>query len=159
MATPVHVDPGNMIPDQYEGDLTAFVLLDNTGRPVGEGARFSDGRCVISRDGGELYERYATEDRMARDWLGRARFLWRGPALVDPDFPVRRFLFIRDHDTTGFSGTGIAVEGAQFSHGGVVLRWLGALSSLVEWSCLAAAIACHGHNGDTRVHWLDHPDG
>jgi hypothetical protein len=67
----------------------------------------------------------------------------------------RRFVLARDVDETGVSGTGRVAEGCQFSDGTAVVRWLGAHASTVVWTHLEDAVAVSGHNGLTRVVWLD----
>jgi len=69
---------------------------------------------------------------------------------------IRRFLLKRDEDVTGVSGTGVVAEGAQFSDGTTVLRWLGPNPSTVIWPNLAAAEAIHGHGGKTSFVQLDY---
>lgn len=65
----------------------------------------------------------------------------------------RTFTLVRDADPTGISGTGIVVEGAQFSDGSVVMRWMSEYSSTVFWRSLDDAMMVHGHDGLTRVEW------
>lgn len=67
----------------------------------------------------------------------------------------RRFVLVRDEDATGVSGTGVVVEGCQWSDGRVAYRWM------TEWATdqLADSMELvekvHGHNGKTRIVWLD----
>jgi hypothetical protein len=37
---------------------------------------------------------------------------------------MRGFTMRREHDASGVSGTGVVLEGVQFSTGGVVIHWL-----------------------------------
>jgi hypothetical protein len=69
----------------------------------------------------------------------------------------RRFILQRDVDETGISGTGIVAEGLLCSDGEVFLRWIvGEFRSSVVWAQgIAAVDAIHGHNGKTRIVWLD----
>lgn len=69
--------------------------------------------------------------------------------------PPRRFVLIRTVDETGVSGTGVVCEGLLFSDGRVVLRWLGERSSVVIWDQLEHVLGVHGHNGLTKLCWLD----
>lgn len=70
---------------------------------------------------------------------------------------ARRFVLDRDEDPTGVSGTGVVAEGVEFSDGVVALRWL------TEWPSsvchyergMESVTAVHGHNGQTRIVWLD----
>jgi hypothetical protein len=67
----------------------------------------------------------------------------------------RRFHLFREIDYTGASGTGIVADGCQFPDGVTVVRWRGVHASTVVWADLADAVAIHGHDGATRVVWLD----
>lgn len=78
---------------------------------------------------------------------------------------LRRFVLQRDRDDTGVSGTGIVAEGVLFSDGRGVIRWCGQYSSITMWESLDQLIKVHGHNGATRLRWVDsdvavqpHPD-
>lgn len=68
---------------------------------------------------------------------------------------MRRFVLNRKEDVSGVSGTGVVVEGVEFSDGTVALRWLGERPSLVFWKNIEDAIGIHGHNGLTIVEWID----
>lgn len=68
---------------------------------------------------------------------------------------LRRFVLQRDRDETGVSGTGIVAEGVAFSDGRATLRWLGEYSSVVVWDTIDNLVAVHGHNGATRLRWID----
>ena len=46
---------------------------------------------------------------------------------------MRRFELHRDHDVSGVSGTGLVAEGALFSDGVAVVRWLTDIRSTVVW--------------------------
>lgn len=67
----------------------------------------------------------------------------------------RVFTLIRYQDVTGVSGDGMVAHGVQFADGTVVLRWNGEHASTVVWGSLDDAMAIHGHDGLTRVAWLD----
>lgn len=70
---------------------------------------------------------------------------------------MRRFELHRDEDVSGISGTGRVAEGIEFTDGTVALRWLG------EWPVttnhhdrgIDSVWALHGHNGKTRIVWID----
>jgi hypothetical protein len=70
---------------------------------------------------------------------------------------MRRFQLHRDIDQSGISGTGVVVEGVQFSDGTCAYRWR------TQWAttCIADTIEIiervHGHDGRTRIMWLDEP--
>jgi len=70
---------------------------------------------------------------------------------------ARRFELHRDEDVSGISGTGVVAEGVVFRDGVGSLRWLTEWpTSVVFYDRGAEAIeAVHGHNGRTRIVWLD----
>lgn len=73
---------------------------------------------------------------------------------------IRTFVLYRDVDVSGVSGTGVVAEGAEFSDGKVVVRWLtGDDHSTVVWDKgMESVIKIHGHGGHTRIVWLKaHP--
>lgn len=69
----------------------------------------------------------------------------------------RRFVLQRDEDETGVSGTGVVAEGIEFSDGVVALRWTSAWPTSVVFHDRGheSGEAIHGHNGKTRIVWLD----
>jgi hypothetical protein len=71
------------------------------------------------------------------------------------DQPARRFQMQRDEDVTGVSGTGVVADGVQFPSGSVVIQWRGKHSSIVMWPDLSHVEVIHGHDGRTRIVWLD----
>lgn len=68
---------------------------------------------------------------------------------------MRRFLLVRERDVTGVSGTGIVAEGAEFTSGLAVLRWLREPYAVGVFQSVADLVAIHGHEGATHVHFLD----
>jgi len=70
---------------------------------------------------------------------------------------MRRFYFERTNDVSGTSGIGVVAEGVQFSDGRVALRWVtdSGPSSTVIYDSVEDAETIHGHNGGTRVVWVD----
>ena len=74
---------------------------------------------------------------------------------------LRRFELHRDVDVTGVSGTGTVAEGVVFSDGVVCLHWVGDWpSSVVHYERgMAAVEVIHGHDGRTRIVWLDAEPG
>jgi hypothetical protein len=68
---------------------------------------------------------------------------------------VRRFEFHRDTDVTGVSGTGVVVQGVEFDDLTVVCRWISERPSTVFWSEIEHATRVHGHDGKTRLVWVD----
>ena len=69
----------------------------------------------------------------------------------------RRFVLQRDVDHTGVSGTGVVAEGVEFSTGVVALVWLSAWPTSVVFHDrgMESVEAVHGHNGATRIVFLD----
>lgn len=70
----------------------------------------------------------------------------------------RRFLLRRIHDATGVSGTGYVAEGVMFTDGSAVLRWRTRATSTAVYRSMADIEAIHGHDGDTRVVFIDIDD-
>jgi hypothetical protein len=68
---------------------------------------------------------------------------------------MRRFELLRDIDVSGVSGTGLVAWGVQFPDGKVATRWNGEIAQTCVWDCIEDVEAIHGHNGATRVKWLD----
>lgn len=68
---------------------------------------------------------------------------------------MRRFHLDREVDISGVSGTGIVCEGVEFSDGQVVIQWLTDLSSIAVYKCIDDLIAIHGHEGSTKLSWVD----
>ncbi len=68
----------------------------------------------------------------------------------------RLFQLVRDEDSSGVSGTGIVAEGAVFSPGRVALHWISKeLCSTPLHDSLENVVQVHGHDGRTRVVFLD----
>lgn len=70
------------------------------------------------------------------------------------DFPSI-FKLVRDEDLTGISGTGLIAWGVEFPDGKVVMRWTGEIAQTSIWENIDELEAIHGHEGKTRVVWLD----
>lgn len=73
---------------------------------------------------------------------------------------MRRFELHRDEDVSGVSGQGVVAEGVAFSNGGpVALRWLSEFPTSVVFHDrgIESLEAVHGHQGRTRIVWLDEP--
>jgi hypothetical protein len=71
---------------------------------------------------------------------------------------LRRFELHRDEDVTGVSGTGTVAEGVQFVESDiVVLRWNTPWPTSVVWHerGIESVVKIHGHDGKTRLVWLD----
>ena len=67
----------------------------------------------------------------------------------------RRFAVQRDEDLTGNSGTGIVAVGVLLPSGWAIMHWLTAINSTTVFPSMANVEALHGHNGRTRVVWID----
>lgn len=68
---------------------------------------------------------------------------------------MRRFQLVRDEDLTGVSGTGIVVDGVEFPDGTCAYRWRGERRTTVVADCIEDVELIHGHDGRTRVAWID----
>lgn len=68
---------------------------------------------------------------------------------------MRRFLLVRERDITGVSGTGIVAEGAEFTSGLAVMRWLREPYAVGVFQSVTDLIAIHGHEGATHIHFID----
>lgn len=68
---------------------------------------------------------------------------------------MKRFQLVRDVDVTGVSGTGLVAEGIVFTDGTAVLRWLTDNSSTAIYTSIDMLILIHGHDGSTRIRWID----
>lgn len=73
----------------------------------------------------------------------------------DQNMSMRRFLLVRERDLTGVSGTGIVAEGAEFTSGLAVMRWLREPYAVGVFQSVADLIAVHGHEGATHIQFLD----
>lgn len=69
----------------------------------------------------------------------------------------RRFVLERDEDVHGKSGTGVVAEGCEFENGWVALTWVSPYSSGTFFSSIHNLKHLHGHEGRTRVVWIDPP--
>ena len=73
----------------------------------------------------------------------------------DRPMSMRRFLLVRERDLTGVSGIGIVAEGAEFTSGLAVLRWLREPYAVGVFQSIADLITIHGHEGATHIQFLD----
>jgi hypothetical protein len=67
----------------------------------------------------------------------------------------RRFHLVRDEDVSGTSGTGIVAEGTLFSNNKCVITWTTKYSSVAVYDSIAELEAIQGHEGRTRIVWID----
>jgi len=78
---------------------------------------------------------------------------------------MRTFILDREVDVTGISGSGVVAEGVEFSDGITVVRWLPAGTArptevkptTVIFDNITHVLALHGHNGSTKVVYLEEP--
>lgn len=56
---------------------------------------------------------------------------------------------------SGVSGCGRVAEGVLFTDGRAVLRWTLPISTIGVYTSVADLIAVHGHDGRTRLEWVD----
>lgn len=68
---------------------------------------------------------------------------------------ARRFTLVRSEDVSGTSGTGVVAEGVEWSNGWVNIHWLSQLGSVEMCESMKVVIAIHGHEGKTKVVWVD----
>ncbi len=68
---------------------------------------------------------------------------------------MRRFRLVRSEDVSGVSGVGSVAEGVLFTSGKAVLGWCSDIASVTVYDSLAELEAIHGHEGRTRIEWLD----
>jgi hypothetical protein len=68
---------------------------------------------------------------------------------------MRRFYLVRDEDISGVSGCGVVAEGVCFSTGRAVLVWVTVYRSVAIYDSMECLVSIHGHDGKTRIVWLD----
>jgi hypothetical protein len=68
---------------------------------------------------------------------------------------AKLFVLNRIDDESGVSGTGIVAEGVEFSDGTAVLRWRSHIASTAVYDSIRALNAIHGHDGKTKVRYLN----
>lgn len=68
---------------------------------------------------------------------------------------MRRFVLVRDTDVTGVSGEGVVVWGLRYPDGRVSYRWNSSIATTVAAESVEDVIAIHGHDGATRLVWVD----
>lgn len=74
-----------------------------------------------------------------------------GPAEGAP----RRFQLVRDEDLTGISGTGAVADGVVWPNGWCSMMWRTQWFSLVAYPNLEHVKHIHGHEGKTRIVFVD----
>lgn len=68
---------------------------------------------------------------------------------------MRRFVLVRDVDVSGISGEGVIVWGICFPDGTCAYRWNTKWRTTTVADCVEDVENIHGHNGATRLVWLD----
>lgn len=68
---------------------------------------------------------------------------------------MKLFVLNRTEDASGVSGVGVVAEGVQFSGGKCVLSWLTEHTSVAVYDSIEELELIHGHDGMTRVEWLE----
>lgn len=71
---------------------------------------------------------------------------------------MRRFEIVRDEDVSGCSGVGIVAQGVAFDDGTAVAKWFPGNvgeTTTVNYNSVRAVERIHGHDGRTRVEWID----
>lgn len=68
---------------------------------------------------------------------------------------MRRFELHRDYDETGISGTGVVAEGVVYENGWCSMIWKTEYFSLVAYPSIEHVEKIHGHQGKTRVVFID----
>lgn len=72
---------------------------------------------------------------------------------------MRRFLLVRTVDVSGVSGTGNVAEGVEFHDGQCIISWFGQHHTIEVHPNVETIRAIHGHQGLTRVEYIDAEDG
>jgi hypothetical protein len=62
---------------------------------------------------------------------------------------------VRDVDVSGVSGTGVVIWGIVWPDGAVAYRWNTKLATSCIADRLDDVVAIHGHDGATRLVWVD----
>lgn len=70
---------------------------------------------------------------------------------------MRLFELHRDIDSSGVSGVGVVAQGVQFDSGQCAMTWLTQWNSVAVYPDLETLEAIHGHNGNTRVVFIEGP--
>lgn len=136
-------DSWGLIKDVHEGQTGTVVRITTT--------FFSD--YVVAMDNDSPISGAGWEVNYPESWLRH-----------EDEQEHRRFVLQRDEDETGVSGTGVVAEGVEFSDGVVALRWIvppgrkgsGNPTSVVfHDNGIDSVDKIHGHNGKTKIVWID----
>lgn len=67
----------------------------------------------------------------------------------------KRFKLIREKDVSGVSGTGVVAIGVVFPNHKAVVEWFGVTPSTTLFSSVVDIESIHGHDGATRIEYID----
>ena len=70
---------------------------------------------------------------------------------------MRRFNLMRFEDVHNKSGTGHVAEGVEFEDGSVSIKWCSQYWSGTWFRSIRELKHLHGHEGRTKVSWIDPP--
>ena len=68
---------------------------------------------------------------------------------------MRRFFMMRIEDESGVSGTGVILEGVEFSNGKCAITWLSHMGVVGTYDSIKVVQSLHGHEGKTKLKWID----
>lgn len=71
---------------------------------------------------------------------------------------ARRFKLVRYEDVHGKSGVGDVAQGTEYDNGYVSLTFLSEKVSLYWYNSIHNVKHLHGHEGKTKVVWIDPPN-
>lgn len=138
-----------------------FLIVDN-GRPVAEGVQFQDEYAATREEPGKGRRTSfwdSVDDILDNRQYAGCFIHWVDGSDSDLhliDMRFQRFVIQRDVDETGVSGTGLVVEGVRFEDGRVAFRWcVNPERSDCQHHSVEAMMRIHGHDGKTRVVWVD----
>ncbi|MGW3275479.1 hypothetical protein ACWDFH_29025 [Streptomyces kronopolitis] len=75
--------------------------------------------------------------------------------IIPAHLAPRRFKLIRTDDVTGVSGGGHVADGVEWPDGTCALRWRTEIATHAQYDCVEHVEHIHGHEGATRVEFVD----
>jgi hypothetical protein len=75
--------------------------------------------------------------------------------LLQNPVPFKRFNIVRSKDISGVSGIGIVAVGVVFPDHSAVLKWLSEVHSTIVYNNISEVEKIHGHEGATRIEYID----
>ncbi len=75
--------------------------------------------------------------------------------VTKPLTEMRRFQLHRSEDISGMSGIGTVAEGVELTCGKCIVTWMSNLSSITIYDNLKIVEEIHGHEGRTKVVFID----